>query len=510
MAGVLPEMAFDANARTISLNGVETRLTPKSATVLSILLAANGRVVSRQELLDRVWPDVAVVDEVLTQAIAELRRALGDNARQPQYIETVAKSGYRFLGQLQSTAPAQEAEPDAPELECSFEHPSLVVVPFEAISTDTSTALLSKGLTRDLAASLAKSRWLFVSAFASATASEVAHVEPLKVAEALHVRYALWGSVIISGNRMRVMARLCDRKTASLLWAEHFERPISDLFDVLDEIGQEIAKCVEAVIEAQLRRIARLTPIKDLDAWGLYHRASGHRFAAARETITELSELLAMARALEPSSARIAAAQATLQFRKEMLLTRPTEPPRLVLAPDMARAAIELDEFDPDAMTALGSTLIVSGCRDEGMFWMSQACRHNPNSVNARNLLAWTCLIAGHKEEAMTHAAYANRISPLDPVGYSFHCVMAQSLALSGNVKAAMVHSERAASHRNANVQVYAVAALCALLADRGDIAMQHLARVRNVTPDFSAETFLKWFPFSGSESSLIRETLAA
>ncbi|MEO1242041.1 MAG: winged helix-turn-helix domain-containing protein [Pseudomonadota bacterium] len=99
----------DSAARTIIINGESRRLSLKSANVLAALVEASGDVVSRDQLIARVWPDVCVGEEVLTQAIAELRRAFEDNPRTPQFIATVPKTGYRLAADIAACETFKEA-----------------------------------------------------------------------------------------------------------------------------------------------------------------------------------------------------------------------------------------------------------------------------------------------------------------------------------------------------------------------------------------------------------------
>src|SRR5687768_7847742 len=94
---IIGDWVFDPHSRYLSSEASKHRLTPKAAQVLSSLAQEPGRVWSKAELLDAVWPEQVVGEEALTQVIAELRRALGDDFRRPRYLETLYKTGYRLV-----------------------------------------------------------------------------------------------------------------------------------------------------------------------------------------------------------------------------------------------------------------------------------------------------------------------------------------------------------------------------------------------------------------------------
>ncbi len=511
---VLGKIVIDMNARRVYLDGDAKNLSPKAVAVLEQLTQANGEVVDRETLLDTVWPGVHVGEEVLTQAIAELRRTLGDNARHPQFVETIARKGYRLLVTPEIRAAPVQAEPravvgeDTPAPQFKPTSPSVVIVPFDALSGGSEAQTVSIGLGRDIGVSLARSRWLFVSARASAVALSGDNAEPMDIARRLGVRYALWGSVILSGGRLRLMANLCDSESGAMVWAERYDREIDDLFDLINDIGQEIAATVESEIEQHLRRVARIAPIATLDAWGLYHRAAHFRYAAQPEHFAEASQLLHRAHDLDPGAARIAAALASLELRQQMFLEPRGCKEALKRASRLAHEAITLDASEPEAQVAMGCTLWMNGQDAEAIDWLRQAVDGNPSAFNARNLLAWHLLVAGEREAALEHIAVADRLSPLDPIGYSIHVVRAQAYALQGDLETAMSHSERAVLHPNANDQVTAIAAWCSAAAGRTQLARRHAHRLRQSRPDFVLEDFFTWFKFAGEDREIIQRAL--
>ena len=507
----LGDALIDIPSRRIVLGDGEHRLSPKAIGVLMALAEAEGRVVSREELLNTVWPDVHVGEEVLTQAVAELRRALGDSARLPRFVETIPKRGYRLLV-LPATPvrpAARAAAADAktsPLAHPAFGGPSVVVIPFESFTQEPQAQAIATGLCRDIAVSLARSRWLFVAGRGSATAVSSTQDDPMAVAQALGVRYSLSGSVMVADGRLRAMINLCDAANSQIVWADRYDRPAADVFDLLDEIGQEVGRTVEAEIDKHLRSIARLSPIETLDAWGLYHRADGPaRYAGSVEEIEAARDILQRARSLAPSASRIVAAWSSLELRQQLLFEPTGKIDALQRSFELANAAVELDPEEPDSLVALGCALGIMGQRQAGMERLERAVDLNPSSYNARSFFAWALLLDGQPERALEHADVAEAISPVEPLGFTLTAIRAHALALSGDFEAAYRHSEEADLHPRSSHLASAVAAWCAAAAGKPDKARFHAERLLQARPDFSTDDYFSWFRFNDTD----RETIS-
>ncbi|MEM9029253.1 MAG: winged helix-turn-helix domain-containing protein [Pseudomonadota bacterium] len=508
--------SYDPKSRSLKRGSDEFRLSPRAARLIEVLAHSPMEVVGRDALMDQIWPDVTVGEESLTQVIAELRRALGDSARSPRFIETVAKAGYRLLvepricRQVVSARHLSECEcpgdPTAPD-----DQPfatSIVVVPFDVVAGGRTADVLANGLSRDVATNLARSRWLFVSARASAAALSSEHAEPPQIARRLGVRYALWGSVIVSDGRLRVMVSLCDSQSGAVLWAERYDRAMGDLFELLDDVGLEVARTVEAEISQHLRHVARVTPVETLDAWGLYHRAAKYRFATTAQDIDEVDRLLGVAAQMAPHSARIRAASALVELRRHAYLAPRGSVEALERASEIAQAAVTLDSCEAEAMVVLGRTLGMFGQSCGALDWLRRAVHANPCSFDARTFLALSLLIAGQRREALEHVGMAERLSPFDPIAYTVHATKAQAMALAGDSDAALDYSERAVHHPNANVQISAVAAWCASAAGKLELARNHASRLLRARPGFVADDFFSWFHFTASDRETITRAL--
>jgi TolB-like protein len=240
--------------------GTEVRLTPRAAAVLALLVERAQQIVTKQELLDRVWEGSAVGDEALTSCIQELRRALDDDAREPHYIETRYRRGYRLIVPV-AAAPAL---PDKP---------GIAVMPFENMSGDPEQQYFVDGLVEDIITALSRISAFSVIARNSSFTYKGRAVDVRQVGQELGVRYVLEGSVRKAGGRLRITGQLIDTTTGNHLWADRYEGTLEDVFDLQDRITSNVVAVMEPrVRQAEIKR-AQAKRTENLMAYDLYLRA---------------------------------------------------------------------------------------------------------------------------------------------------------------------------------------------------------------------------------------------
>ena len=227
---------LDTDAGELRKQGVKIRLQEQPFRILQMLLENPGRLVSREALRAALWPSNSYVDfdQGLNRAINKLREALGDSAESPQLIETIAKRGYRFIGDL----PTQSASGD-----------SIVVLPFINMSSDPENEYFADGVTEEIINALTQIRDLHVVARSSAFSFKGKHVDPRIVGQQLNVSTVLEGSVRRAGNQLRITAQLVNAGDGFHLWSERYDREMKDVFAIQDEIARSIARRLQVPFE---------------------------------------------------------------------------------------------------------------------------------------------------------------------------------------------------------------------------------------------------------------------
>jgi TolB-like protein len=385
------------------------RLTPKALALLRFMAGRPNEVIPKEELFAAVWPEVSVGDAALVTCIQELRKALGDDARRPRYIETLHRRGYRFIGKL---APLPAALDDK-ELALP-DRPSIAVLPFDNMSEEADQEYFADGISEDLITGLARIHWLFVIARNSTFVYKNRAVDVKQVARDLGVRYVLEGSVRRAGKRIRISAQLIDALSGGHHWAERYDRDLGDIFAVQDEITRNVVAAIEPrLLAAEGVRALSRSP-DDLGAWERVARAQTHVWRLTRadyETaISGLTEAVEAYPDYAPARSRLAF---RLLFAAHMGWVDREH--GLHAGRAHAVRALALDDCDAWAQTALGYLAMMERRTDESIAAFRRAVELNPNSATAHGDLSRGLAFAGHDVEAIAHADDAIRLSPMDP-----------------------------------------------------------------------------------------------
>src|SRR6187401_2001274 len=230
---------LDLRLRELRTGATRVRLQEQPFEILRLMLERPGDVVTREQLRHHLWPAGTYVDfeHSLNAAVKRLRAALGDDADNPRFVETLPRRGYRFIAPLQSSETSEARHADAA---C----PRLAVLPFSNLSDDTSHEYFSDGLTEELIAQLGprcRGR-IAVIARRSSMVFKGTLQRASEVAEVLRADYLLEGSVRRDGRRVRVTVRLVEGPTETELWSETHDRTVDDWLSVQADIAAHVAR----------------------------------------------------------------------------------------------------------------------------------------------------------------------------------------------------------------------------------------------------------------------------
>ena len=239
-------------------------ITPQVFDLLDYLIRNRERVVSKDDLISAVWSGRIVSDAALTTRLNAARTAIGDSGKIQSLIKTLPRKGFRFVGavhevQRSETASASSAvqndgtaqrPPSAPRL-------SIVVLPFANLSGDPEQDYFVDGVTESLTTDLSRIGGSLVIGRHTAFTYKGKAIDLKQIGRELKIRYVLEGSVQSSGNRLRVNVQLLDAQSANHIWAERFEKHVTDLFEMQDEIVARLANTLNAQLVAAERRVER-------------------------------------------------------------------------------------------------------------------------------------------------------------------------------------------------------------------------------------------------------------
>jgi len=230
---------LDAHSGMLSREGHHVALPPKLAELLVALVQAAGRVLTREELLKRLWPDTVVEDGSLTSHISLLRKALGEGPKAQDFIETVPKRGYRFVASVKRLASGTQ--------DSRLDRTMLVVLPFENLTSGERYDYFSEGLTEEMITELARlsPENLGVIARTSAMQFKSTTKNIAQIGSELGVSHVLEGSVRRAGERVRITAQLIRVSDESHLWAQSYERSLHDVLEVQAEVARAVAREIQ-------------------------------------------------------------------------------------------------------------------------------------------------------------------------------------------------------------------------------------------------------------------------
>jgi len=262
MAYQFGDCELDPGLHELRRKGRVSAIEPKVFDLLLYLVENRDRMISKDELNQRIWKGRFVSDASLSTCIKLARRAIGDNGKRQDYIRTVPRRGFRFVGRVEDRGPSRRAISPAvtdrgAELAGLIEpdKPTVAVLPFENMSGDPEQEGFADGVAEDIITSLSKLSQLLVIARNSSFAYKGKAVKVQTIAEELGVSYVVEGSVRKAGNRVRISAQLIDCTTGGHLWAERYDRELTDIFAVQDEVTQEIvsAMALKLTVDDQRR-----------------------------------------------------------------------------------------------------------------------------------------------------------------------------------------------------------------------------------------------------------------
>jgi TolB-like protein len=290
---------LDFERRVLSRTGAVVPLGHRATELLCALVAAKGALVTKDELLRLVWPGLTVEENNLQVQISAVRKALhaGDGAE--DYVLTVPGRGYRFIG-LPVSGDAGHAEVG----QAAPEKPSIVVLPFDNLSGDPEQQYFSDGVADDIVADLSKVSGLLVIARNSALAYRGRAVKVQEVSRELEARYVLQGSVRKAGNRVRIVVQLIDGQTGTQLWAERYDRELTDIFAVQDEVATQVVSALAVTLTQGERLRIRRKDTDNLEAYDNYLRGRQLVFQRCAKAVEEARPLLERAIALDPQFAQ--------------------------------------------------------------------------------------------------------------------------------------------------------------------------------------------------------------
>jgi TolB-like protein len=506
---VFGDYALDPDRRELTRHSEAVAIGPKVFDLLLFLVKNRDHVVSKDAVLDAVWVGRIVSESTLTSHINAVRKAIGDSGEEQCLIRTIARKGFRFVGDVREapddraasgTGTAKPDEASAPAL-IMPDSPSIAALPFENWSGDPEQEYFADGMVEDIITALSRIHWLFVIARNSSFTYKGRTVDVKQVGRELGVRYVLEGSVRKAANRVRITGQLVDATTGMHLWADRFEGSLDDIFELQDQVTTSVVGAIAPQLErAEIERAMR-KPTESLDAYDYYLRGMANLHQGTREAVNEALPLFNKAIELDPDFASAYGMAAWCYFWRKLNDWMTDRSKEIAEGTRLARRAIELGRDDAVALARGGTALhhFVADL-DGSIALLDRALVLNPNLASAWFLGGFLRVWNGESDGAIEHFARAMRLSPLDPEMYRMQAGMALAHLFAGRFDAASSWAEKAYRDLPSFLLVVSIIAASHALAGRPDEAQRAMNHFRKLDPTLRVSRLTDWLPFHHPE----------
>lgn len=481
--------------RQLLAHGKPVLLGARAFDVLCALVHKAGALVTKSELFNLVWPGMVVEENNLQVHVSSLRKLLGS-----ELIMTIPGQGYRFVARVAPVVPAaalavDKAMPEPVPIVAPSTSRSVAVLPFGVAGGVAEEGYLADGMAEDIINRLSRSRWLYVIA----RSSSVSYRHPLPpngtISQQLGVRYLVTGLIRFNGNRLRITAELIDGPRNETIWAQSFDRPVDDLFQVQDEISAAIVSAIEPVYLRREEWVSSQTTPRDREHWELLMRARWHFWRSTRDHM-----------------------QKAEYFAQKALDTKPDDPPSLALmafvlmsrvwagwsdsarmdiaeANRLALLAVSHDDTDAFAHFTLGTVLSFSRNFPQAISEQEHALSIYPQFAAAAGELGRLLAFCGRTQEAASYALQACEASPLDPHLSLWIRTRALASFIEQDYQAALGFALQALSKRPDWFFNHYLLAACQVAAGLPEDAQQTLRQAQKFGP-YSLQALKAGHPF--------------
>jgi adenylate cyclase len=374
------------------------------------------------------------------------------------------------------------------------DRPSIVVLAFQNMSGDPEQEYFSDGIAEDIITDLSKISSLLVIARNSAFAYKGRAVDLRSVSRELGVRYVLEGSVRKAGKRIRVNAQLIDGASGGHVWAERYDRDLTDIFAVQDELTRQIVDALSVKLTKSEQRQLQRRPTENLEAYDQFLRARENFFAHTRASVGQARRQLEMAITLDPRFSAAYGLLAMINHIESINVWSASSERSLDTAHELALKAVEIDDGDPVAHCALASTRLWRREHDKALVEAKRTIDLDPNFAQGYHMLGWVHLYSGRPAEALEQFQTLMRLDPHYPDVYLHF--MTQALFQLGRYEEAIeTAKQRIARNPNTDITRVLLAASYGQT-ERAELAREEWKAALRINPEYSLEHRRRTLPY--------------
>jgi TolB-like protein len=456
------DFTLDTALGQLSQAGEEVQVEPRGFALLCHLVANSDRLVTKDELVDVIWDGRIVTDAAISTLVKTVRRSVGDDGKSQSLIRTVHGRGFRFVGEVRGTAPAQVATeavapPEQPAVDVP--RPSIAVLPFRSVGEMNGWRSIADAVPAELISSLSRLRWIRVLARGSTFRFRDPLPDLSEIRSQLGAAYCLTGDVEVAGRRVSITVELSDTRDAQVIWCETLSGGIDDVHQIRTDIVRLVCSGLELHVNMHETERARLRPPESLDAWSLYHLGLHHMYRFTGKDNAIAADYFAKATRLDPGFARAFAARSFTSFQAAFVGYAPDRTVEVENARRFAEKCLEIDPVDPFGNFNYGRSFWLQEDHDSGQSYLDRAIGMSPSFAHGLYARSHADMIAGRGARAVAAADEAIALSPLDPFLYAMHQAKALALLHLGDHEQSCLHTDTGAREPGAHYIVTTIAA---------------------------------------------------
>ena len=463
---------LDVSLFELRKSGERIPVEPQVFDLLLFLARNHDRTVTKEEIFAAIWGDRIVSDAALSSQIKAARRVLGDDGASQRIISTVHGRGFRFMIPVENAVPMRgqkdEENMNGSALTAISKRTSVAVLPLTNMNRDPDEDYLADGISEDITTALSKNRWLTVIARNPAFAFRNSKDSICRIGEKLKAEYLVTGSVRKAGTRFRITVQVVDAETEHSVWSERFDRNVVDIFELQDDISEQVAARIEAELGlSEQRKAEKRRPRKNLGAWDLYQLGTAEFYKFTQESNLKCQDLLRQSIVVDPE---IAGAHSRLAYAIVLSMVYFDAAPDDALMNDAlatARRAIELDDEDAISYFTLGRVHLARREYDPAIAALQHSLQLNPCLAVTHCGLGDSFAYEGRLDEAIQQFEVAIKLSPHDPFRWAFYSYRSLAHLFRGEFEDAASWARKAVQIPNA--QYWARAHLVAALGHLAD-----------------------------------------
>ena len=374
--------------------------------------------------------------------------------------------------------------------------PSIAVLPFQNMSGDPEQEFFADGMAEDIITGLSRYRSLFVIARNSSFSYKGQSPDLRDVSRDLGVRYVLEGSVRKSGSRIRITGQLIEGDTGRHIWAERYDRDLTDLFSVQDEITEAIVAAIGPEIDQVERDRAKRLPPENLDAWECYQKGLWNLYRFNKDDNTEAQSLFKESSRKSINFAPAKSALTHALYFSYMHGYAENRVHALGEAFESGRQAVAFDGRDPDAHFALGRILYLKRDLKSSISQFQVAINYNPSFAHAHFGLGSALLFSGEWVDAIENIDRATRLSPHDPLLWIMLTVKAMALYGLKQYQDAEAVARQASSQPTSEFTAFIILVAALSVQGKEIEGKSALADLMGLKPDLTTEHLKEILPF--------------